>query len=75
MQAGKRGYRSWINELKLVSVEQIEHSIARALSRLIAKDYTVCVRDVEYKNEGAWIQLEVSPQLDPVLKSLFEAQG
>lgn len=61
------------NELKLVSVQHMEQSVARALSELIGRDYTVMIRDMEYKSEGAWIQLEVSPDLSRVLmRSMFD---
>lgn len=67
------------NSLKVVSVEQLEHSLAQAISGLMGEDYTVCVRDVEYdpdgQGEGAWFQLQVAPELNPLFKSLFEEKA
>ena len=58
--------------LKMVSVQDIERSIARALADLTGRELTVCVRDMEYKREGAWIQLEVSPDLSRLFKAIVD---
>lgn len=61
--------------LKMVSVEQMETSIARALADLTGRELTVYVRDLEYKSEGAWIQLEVSPDLNLIFRSLLDGNN
>ena len=64
------------NDMKTVSVQHIEHALARALSDLLGREYIVTIRDVEYKNEGAWIQLDTTPDLTHAfMKSLFEGNN
>ncbi|MEJ7653588.1 MAG: hypothetical protein WKH64_09765 [Chloroflexia bacterium] len=61
------------NDIKSVSVEHLEHALARALSDLIGRQYIVRIHDVEYKSEGAWIQFDAGPDLSSaMMKSLFE---
>ncbi len=59
--------------MKTVSIHEVEHTLARALSDLLGREYIVTIRDVEFKSDGAWIQLDTTPDMTHAfMKSLFE---
>ena len=58
-----------INKLKSISVEELENTIAKAVSELIGEEYYCVISNISYKEHVFGISFEAS--IDRPLEQLF----